>query len=156
MNSRWRNEVSHPVGVLRGELDRIFDDTFGDFFGMRGRPQRGTGAWSRGFPAMNVWEDENTLYAEAEVPGLSMEDLDIYVQGNELTIKGERRHEEQEGVTYHRRERGTGAFNGTVQLPVEVDVDEVEASLTNGVLTVRLPKSSRSRPRKIEVKALNK
>lgn len=149
---------SYPgmMNTLRNEVDRVFDDVFNDYLGTRERPVKRGRTWGGSFPAVNVWEDQENLYAEAEVPGLRMEDLEIYAQGNELTIKGERRHEEQEGVTFHRRERGTGPFSGTVRLPVRVEVDRVEASLENGVLTVKLPKSSEARPRKIEVKSLNK
>jgi HSP20 family protein len=154
MNMRRSSGTRYPVGLLRNEVDRVFDDVFGNYFGGgRWQPRWRGGTWNRGFPAVNVWEDEERLYAEAEVPGLRMEDLEIYVQGNDLTIKGERRHGEQEGVTYHRRERGTGTLSGTVRLPVEIDVDKVEASLENGVLTIEMPKSSSARPRKIEVKA---
>jgi HSP20 family protein len=142
----------YPVNLLRGELNRAFDDVFGEFFG-RG----GDGAVVRGqsFPAVNVWEDEEKLYAEAEVPGLKLEDLDIMVQGNELTLRGERKGRAHEGVVYHRRERGTGSLCSVVSLPVAVDVEKVEAVLESGVLTVYLPKASSARPRKIEVKALS-
>ena len=152
MNNRWLVRQGHPVSLLRSELDRAFSEVFGDLVA-------GT-ALSRGvvggqaFPAVNLWEDDEKLYAEAEVPGLRMDDLEILVKGNELTIKGERKFEEQEGVMYHRRERGYGTFCGVVQLPVEVEVDAVEAVLENGVLQITMPKASSSRPRKIEVKAL--
>lgn len=152
MASRNVMRRGYPVSLLRGELNRAFDDVFGDLF-----ERGGDRAAARGqrFPAVNVWEDEEKLYAEAEVPGLRMEDLEILVQGNELTLKGERKFREQEGVAFHRRERGTGSFCGVVALPVAVDVEKVEAVLENGVLTVRLPKATSARPRKIEVKALN-
>ncbi len=153
MANRWLMTRSYPLSGLRGEVDRAFSDALGEFFGDRPWLWR-TGQRERGFPAVNVWEDEEKLYAEAEVPGLKMEDLEILVKGNELTIKGERKSVEQEGVRYQRRERGKGSFCGVVRLPVDVDTDNVEAHLENGVLTVNLPKAVSARPRKIEVKAL--
>lgn len=151
MMNRWLINRGYPMSQLRQELDRVFDESFGN------RPWSASRARRVGqtFPAVNVWETDDRLMAEAEVPGLRMDDLEILVDGSELTIKGERRHEEQEGVTYHRRERGTGTFCGVVSLPVEVDVEKTEASLSDGVLTVAMPKSARARSRKIEVKASN-
>ncbi len=151
----WVANRSFPLGRLRGELDRALEDVVGTFLGQDPWLQRGR-LRERSFPAVNVWENEEVLFAEAEVPGLKLEDLEILVTGNELTIKGERGDEKQEGVTYHRRERGTGTFAGVVRLPVDVDVNKVEARLENGVLTVMLPKAAGALPRKIAVKALSK
>jgi len=151
----WVANRSFPVRRLRGELERALEDVVGAFLGEDAWLRRGQ-LRERGFPAVNVWENEEVLFAEAEVPGLKMDDLEILVAGNELTIKGERGDGEQEGVTYHRRERGTGTFSGVVRLPVEVDVSKVEARLENGVLTIMLPKAASAKPRKISVKALSK
>jgi HSP20 family protein len=135
-------------------VERVLDDVVGEYLG--GRPWLWrTQPSERSFPAVNVWENEEMLFAEAEVPGLKLDDLEISVTGNELSIKGQRREEEQEGVTYHRRERGTGSFRGVVRLPVDVDVNKVEARLANGVLTIELPKAPSAKPRKIELKALS-
>jgi len=154
--NRWLVHGGHPLSQLRSELDRVFSDVFNGNLADRPWLQRGGGGpRGQGFPAVNVWEDEANLYAEAELPGLRMEDLELLVQGNELTIKVEGRSREQEGVTYHRRERGSGPFCGLVRLPVEIDVDKVEAELENGVLTVKLPKAASARPRKIQVRATN-
>lgn len=155
MNRRLAN-VGYPMNGLREELDRVFEDVFGsDLLDQRFWPQRRTGLRGRSFPAVNVWEGEEKLFAEAEVPGLKLDDLEILIKGDELTIKGERKSGQQEGVTYHRRERGSGPFCSVIRLPVEVEVEGVEASLENGVLTMEMPKSAKARPRKIEVKALS-
>ncbi len=105
------------------------------------------------FPPLNAWEHESTLTVEAEFPGFAMDNLDISLTGRDLTIRG--RHEEQapEGATVHRRERPVGEFARTIRLPFEVDADNVEASLRDGVLTVRLPRSKADLPRKIRVVA---
>jgi len=132
---------------LRDEMDRVF----GDFWGPALRVAPFVVSGRGGFPALNVWEDERNLYAEAEVPGLGMEDLEVFVVGNELTIKGERKDVENEGSAYHRRERGVGAFCRVIQLPIEVNADQVEANLKDGVLAIRLPKAESVLPRKIPV-----
>jgi HSP20 family protein len=154
MISVWPATRELSVNRLRGEVDRALNEAVGGMLGERPWLWRRRLS-GRSFPAVNVWEKDETLFAEAEVPGLKMEDLDISVTSDQLSIKGERMQEEQEGVTYHRRERGAGSFCGVVHLPVEVDVEKVEARLEGGVLTVALPKAARAKPRKIEVRALN-
>ena len=106
------------------------------------------------FPALNVWADDDALYVEAEIPGLPLDALELSVMGDELTISGDRHEVIEDGVTHHRRERGTGPFSRVVRLPVPVDAEKVEAKLEHGVLLVTLPKAEAVRPRKIEVKAV--
>jgi len=106
------------------------------------------------FPAVNIWEDENSLYAEAELPGVKMEDIEISVVGNELTLKGERKPFAGDDGKYHRRERGVGSFTRVLHLPLDIDAEKVEATLRNGVLLIHLPKAAAALPRKIEVRAL--
>ena len=135
---------SDPFNELRREMDRAF----GAFL-----PR---GAWSCGveaFPAVNVWEDGEALYAEAEIPGCTMNDLEVEVVGNQLTLKGRREALQGEGVTYHRQERGIGEFTRVLTLPVEVQSEGVEAVLKDGVLTITMPKAEKARARKILVKA---
>jgi HSP20 family protein len=105
------------------------------------------------FPALNVWEEGDNYFAEAEVPGLKNENLEISVVGNELTIQGSRGDESQDGGSYHRRERGVGEFTRVLQLPVDISTDGVTANLQGGVLTIKLPKSEAAKPRKIQVNA---
>jgi len=83
-----------------------------------------------------------------------MEDLEVLVTGDELTIKGQRHEAQQEGASYHRRERGVGSFNRSVRLPVGIDASKVQARLQDGILTITLPKAEGSRPRKVEIKSL--
>jgi HSP20 family protein len=103
------------------------------------------------FPDLNVWDDERTAYVEAELPGLGADDVRIDVAGAELTISGERKLQETAGTPL-RRERVTGPFRRTITLPWELAADKAEASLRDGVLTVRIPKSERAKVRKIQVK----
>lgn len=131
--------VNDRLNQMRQEMDRIFEDFTDD-------------GPASGFPALNVWEEAANFTVEAELPGFRIEDVEVHVRGQELTLSGERRLEEKEGVTYHRRERAHGKFHRTLELPLPVDADKVQASLQNGVLTVTLPKVEAARPRKIEVK----
>ncbi len=132
---------------LRGEMDRVLGDFVGNL------PRWGIAPWAgaRQFPPLNIWEDQDALYAEAELAGVASENVDVSVVGNELSISGERQARQEEGVAYHRQERGQGAFRRTLRLPVEVDADAVSAQLKDGILTVRLPKAAAAKPRKINV-----
>jgi HSP20 family protein len=106
------------------------------------------------YPPLNLWEDDNNLYVEAELPELELSDLEICVNGdNQLSIKGERKQPEQEKGIWHRRERGYGSFSRTGDLPQYVDSDKVTAELKHGVLTITLPKRKEAEARRIEVKA---
>ena len=127
---------------LRDELDRVFGID--------------SASWNRpgAYPPVNVWEDEHHFYLEAELPGMTTDDLEIYVhEGDQLSIKGKRKATEIEGATLRRRERGHGEFNRTFKLDSDVNVEGVTASFEHGVLTVTLPKSEAVKPRKIEIKA---
>lgn len=105
------------------------------------------------FPAINMWEDDNNLYVEAELPGFDMSQVEITVTGdNQLSIKGERKQPELENGTWHRQERGFGKFSRMIELPEPVDADKVTAEFKYGVLTITLPKKEEAKPRKIEVK----
>ncbi len=106
---------------------------------------------ARVFPALNVWDEGDALVAEAELPGLKSDDLEILAQGNTLTLKGTRRTADADGAVYHRRERESGGFSRIITLPADVDAERVEATLKDGVLTVRLPKAEAARPRKVTV-----
>jgi HSP20 family protein len=105
----------------------------------------------RGRPAVNLWETEDAIHVELELPGLKSDQVEISVVGNELSVKVERPDVEEEGTTYHRHERPVGSFTRVLRLPAEVDAERVEAELTRGVLTITLPKAEAARPRKIRV-----
>jgi len=138
VNPVWRslNEMHH-------EVNRMFDRWGTHAFGV---PE---------FPSINLWEESDSLYVEAELPGLALEDLEIFVTGqNQLTLKGERKAPATgTGVTQHRQERGFGKFTRTVALPFAVDESKVEARFENGVLKVCLPKHEAAMPRKINIKS---
>jgi len=126
------------------ELSRLADRLLGEATGaLIGTP----------FPAVNVWADDEKAVVTAEVPGVKAEDLDISVESDVLTIRGSREPEKlQEGERYRRHERGHGQFTRSVSLPFAVDSDRVEARYKNGVLTVTLPRTEASKPKKIAIK----
>ncbi|WP_145352277.1 Hsp20/alpha crystallin family protein [Roseimaritima multifibrata] len=139
--TRW--EPWNELTRLNREMDRMFG---------RGGNRRSSLAGVGSFPALNMWEDEANLYAEAELPGFAIDDLEIYVVDNQLTIKGERRPPELEGGVWQRQERGYGNFSRVIELPIEIRAEGVSAELKNGVLHVTLPKTEAVKPRRIEVK----
>jgi HSP20 family protein len=106
---------------------------------------------ARAFPSMNVWETDEAVVVEAELPGFSIEDVDITMTGKEVTISGTRAHTEPKGKVFLRRERPTGRFSRTLRLSTDIDGSRGAATLQNGVLTVTLPKAEEARPRKIRV-----
>ena len=114
------------------------------------------------FPAVNASESDEAIVVEAELPGLDAGDVEISIAGDELVLRGSRprRPEQSAGngekaaaVTWHRRERGSGAFERRIELPVPVDAARVEARLIDGVLTVTCPKAPQAQPRKVTVQS---
>jgi HSP20 family protein len=107
---------------------------------------------ARIFPLLNVVETDDAFVVTAEIPGMEIGDLDIKVEGDTLTLKGERKPEEPaQGVSYHRRERAYGTFQRSLTLPNSVEADEVKANYANGVLTITLPPAKSARPKQVAV-----
>jgi len=138
MSPMWRE-----MEQLRREMDRLW--------GELAAPLEAPAL--RGYPAMNVWMNENGAVVTTELPGVLSDNLDINVADNTLTVSGGRKPEElEEGATYHRRERAYGTFTRSFQLPFKVDPQKVEASLNNGILTITLPRAEEDKPKKIAVR----
>lgn len=134
-----------PLGALWQEINQVQDE-FNKWFG---RGVRGPSA-----PALNVWEDENAVHAEADLPGLDPSKIEVTVnEGNQLTVQGERPATEIPGAVWVRQERSFGKFVRAITLPSLVNADQVEARYENGVLRLKLPKHEAARPRKIVVKS---
>jgi HSP20 family protein len=102
-------------------------------------------------PPVDIVEDDDAWIVEAELPGVDRKDISIELQDNELAISGEIKERERKGIL-RRRTRRVGAFEFRVTLPGQVSAEDVEASLNDGVLTVRIPKPQHARPHRIEVK----
>jgi HSP20 family protein len=105
------------------------------------------------FPLTNVTENSSNYYVRAELPGMQSDELNIQVTSNGISISGERKiPQEGNGVKYHRREREAGKFSRSINLPGGIDVNAVEASLDNGILTITIPKAEVAKSRQITVK----
>jgi HSP20 family protein len=140
---RW--EPMQEMVTLREAMDRLFDDAFTQPFG------RSAGSH---FPAVDLYQDENDVVVKATIPGLKAEDVQISVNGDLLTLKGEyKEKEESKGKTYHVREQRYGAFERTFSLPARVVADKAKAEFEDGILTVTLPKADEVKPKTISVKA---
>ena len=109
----------------------------------------GGGIWS---PLVDIEETDDAWLVEAELPGVKENDINVEVIDSELAISGELKERERKGIL-RRRTRRTGRFDYRVTLPGEADPERIEASLNEGVLTVRVPKPERARPRRIEIKS---
>jgi HSP20 family protein len=105
------------------------------------------------FPAVNITHDAENYYVRAELPGIDPGTFRISVEGNKLSLAGEREtNVAGEGASYQRRERPGGSFDRTIVLPAEFDGERVEASYTDGILTITLPMAEKERARQIAVK----
>ncbi len=104
------------------------------------------------YPPLNIFEDKDSLIIKAELPGVRAEDLDISLEGDTLTLQGQRKpREDSDKVSYHRREIKAGSFSRAIALPTKVDVDKMSAKLANGILTITLAKAEEVKPRQISI-----
>jgi len=107
------------------------------------------------FPAVNAWVSGDDSIVTSEIPGINPSTIDISVVGKSVTIRGSRQLEElKEGETYHRRERWSGQFTKTLEMPFTVDSSKVEAKYLKGILHISLPRAESDKPRKISVKSV--
>jgi HSP20 family protein len=105
------------------------------------------------FPPINAWSNDEKLIVRVEMAGFSLEDIDVSIMHQTLTLKGNREAEELgERDIFHRQERGHGKFVRTIELPFAVNAEAVEASYTRGVLTLEMPRAEADKPRKISIK----
>jgi HSP20 family protein len=132
--------------TLRDRMNRLFEDmpTF------RGEEKDlAASAWA---PAVDIYETENEVVLTAEIPGVDEKDIEIKVEDNTLTLRGERKFEkETKEENYHRIERAYGSFFRSFTLPTYVDHDKIEAEHENGVLKIHMPKRAELKPRKVKI-----
>ena len=105
-----------------------------------------------GYPPVSIFDRDDSMLVLAEIPGVSMDSLDISITGDTLVIKGVKADDGQQDENYHRRERGTGAFSRTIVLPDSVKADAIKATLVRGILRIDLPKNESAKPMKVSVK----
>jgi HSP20 family protein len=127
--------------AFAGLIDRFFEP---DWLGLNRD-------WA---PPVDVTESDDAIVVKAELPGMKTEDIELSVQGNMLTISGQKREEfEDKRDSFHRVERRYGSFRRDIPLPAEVTGDKVEATYRDGVLTVTMPKAEQAKSKRIQVKA---
>src|SRR6185369_15238295 len=147
MSSITRWDPFRELTQLQERMDRLFRDNVGYSGGREEALEQGSF-----IPAVDVYEDEHNITLKLEVPGVDQKDLDIRIENNTLTIRGERKLEKEEKQeNFHRIERRYGSFIRTFQLPNTVDPEKVNANYDNGVLKVTLAKKAEAKPKQIQV-----
>ena len=133
---------------FRREMDRLFDRFFEDW------PFRGGADGTQWAPSVDVSQTAKEVIVKAELPGTDPKEIDVYVHGDVLTLRGEKKKEEEKkGENFHCLERRYGAFTRSIRLPAEVDANKVSAEYKDGILKINLANTKESSVKKIEVKA---
>lgn len=148
----WRREEGKSL--LQDDFENLFKGFSDPFEGVRSRLPAAFQA--RNFPAMNVSEAEKHFTVSVELPGMEVKDINIDVMGNQLTISGERKwEEEKKGKEYHRIESQYGSFSRSLTLPenLRLDRESIEATFQNGMLEIKVPKVEPTPVAKIPIKA---
>jgi HSP20 family protein len=146
MNMLSRRDPFRELNTLRSRMDQLFDTAFFN-------PSLGLepASWDL---AMDVVENEDEFVVKASLPGINPDDLDITFTANTLTIRGETKTEdEKKEARYHLRERRYGSFARSIALPANIKAGDIQASYTDGVLTLHLPKAEEARPKRIQINA---
>jgi HSP20 family protein len=138
--NRW--SPFQEMTTLQSAMNQLLADSFV-------RPRLGAG---QAQVPLNLYETEHDYVVEMGVPGLKPENFEVTMQHNALLIHGRFEAEQQEGIRYHILEQPSGEFSRSIQFPSAVDVGKAQANLTNGVLSIRIPKSEAAKPKRITVK----
>jgi HSP20 family protein len=142
--TRWR--PFSDLLSIQDEMNRLFDDFFGHPITRREWTEE---AWS---PSVDVSETKDNVVINAEIPGMSKDDVKVSVQDNILTLSGERKQEKEEkNANYHRIERSYGLFFRSFTLPTPVQPDKVKATYKDGILKISLPKTEEVKPKEIPI-----
>lgn len=143
-----RFDPFRELTTMQDRINRIFGDIYYRSFD---DDVMSRGDW---MPPVDIYQNGNQeLVIKAELPGLKKEDLDVRVENNTLTLRGERKREETvKNEQFHRVERSYGAFSRSFSLPSTIDTEKVNADFTDGVLSITLPLKEEAKPRQIEVK----
>jgi len=132
--------LSREMNDLRSQMRRLFDEVES--------PDR---LWT---PAVDVVENKDEIVLQAEIPGMSKEEIAIELHGDTLRLSGERKRQQVvDGEQFHRLERRYGTFSRAFQLQTPIDADRISATFENGILTLRLPKKQSGGPRQIEIES---
>jgi HSP20 family protein len=139
--ARWMPQ--QDLNTLHNQLNRLFEP-----FSRMAEEDLVAGAW---VPPVDVAETQEKIIVRAEVPGMRQEDIRIEYENGMLTIRGERKFEKQQGVTYHRIERTHGNFSRSFTLPRTIDPEKITANYREGILEVEVPKKEEAKPRQIRI-----
>lgn len=143
--SLWTPSNLSTFGRLQEEVQKLLESPLGDF---------GTQFFNVWAPALDVYEDKESLIVKLEVPGMKKEDFVIALNDGVLSVSGERRFEERRRTSSgYRAERAEGRFQRSVVLPKTVQSDQVKATYKEGILTIVLPVAEEARPKQIAVSA---
>jgi len=145
MQSISRLDPFRGINSLQDQVNRLFDETFS-----RGRSAESEmGTWA---PAVDIYETEQELVLKADLPEVIQQEIDIRIENNMLTIRGERKfHNEVSQDNYLRIERAYGPFTRSFSLPNTINTEAIKADYHNGVLSIRMPKREESRPKQIRI-----
>jgi HSP20 family protein len=133
--------------------DLFCPDNWDDFFFPTVGRRRNKAELAHWAPAVDISEDKEAVYIRAEIPGVERDNISINVEDGVLTLKGERKMEEEKKKdNYHRIERSYGSFTRSFTLPKTVDANAIDASLKDGVLDVKLPKREETKPKAVDIK----
>jgi len=146
-----KRDPGNPFSLMRHDMDTLFEDFFR---GVEMEPIFGRHNEQLS-PNVDITESDREIQVSAELPGMDEKDIDITLNHDSLTIKGEKKEEkEDKGRDYYRMERSYGSFCRSIPIPVEIETDKVNASYKKGILTITIPKSSKAleEKKKIAVK----
>jgi HSP20 family protein len=144
---RWHDQPTlFRLGEEMGRIQREMNRFMHSYSGLQPSHFR-TGV----FPPVNLTEDENNFTVRSELPGVDPEAIDISVEGETVTLRGERKLQAAENVNYHRREREAGRFRRVLSLPTRVNAEAVQATCRNGVLKIVLPKAEEAKPKQVRI-----
>lgn len=145
MNTITRWEPFRGLSTLQDQMNRLFEDTL-----LRGRSDES--ALTTWAPAVDIYETENALVVKADLPDVNEKDLDIQVENNILTIRGERKFERDvKEDNYLRVERAYGSFTRSFSLGNTVNTEAIKAEYRDGVLTLTIPKREEAKPKQVKV-----
>jgi HSP20 family protein len=148
-----RAQSARPVPVQSWDLAEQASGLFREFdrlFEQLSAPMLNTSSWAYGYP-VDLYETADNVVLEMAVPGVSVQDLDVSVEGRQLTISGTLPNVSDEGRRYWLQTIPRGQFSRTVSLPSSVELDNIQASVHEGLLTLTMPKAAAAKARKIEI-----
>jgi len=143
--TRW--DPFRDLGLLQERMNRVFEDAA--VRGWKNDEPSATTSWS---PAVDIYETDNEIMVQAELPGVDRKDIALQLENNVLTLKGDRRFEKETNQeNYHRIERSYGGFSRAFTIPTVVDEDKIRADYRDGILKIALPKKEQVKAKQIKI-----